>query len=130
MLLGLPIVTCGYRSNAEQNALYAQGRQSLAVVNQLRKAAGLSPIGKVEAGRVVTYKRSGQSNHNHLPSLALDVAHLQEDGSVKWDNAALLLFSRLMRYADKRITWGADWDRDGITSDEQFRDWPHFELHG
>lgn len=134
MALGLPIVTQGYRSSAEQDALFAQGRESLAEVNRLRTLADLVPFDTskpkavAEAGRIVTYKRGGQSNHNKLPSEALDVAHLQADGSVKWDNTALLLFSRLMLAADKRITWGGDWDSDGQTTDEKFRDWPHFEL--
>jgi peptidoglycan L-alanyl-D-glutamate endopeptidase CwlK len=136
MALGLPIVTQGYRSPVEQDAMFAQGRESLAQVNRLRKLAGmdlfdvLSPKAVAEAGRIVTYKQGGQSNHNKLPSEALDVAHLQADGSVKWDNASLLLFSRLMRAADKRIVWGADWDSDGQTADEHFKDWPHFELVG
>ncbi len=136
MLLGLPIITQGYRNPAEQDAIYAQGRQSFAEVNRLRKLAGLAlfdgtkPAAVAEAGRIATYKRGGQSNHNRLPSWALDVAHLQADGSVKWDNAALLLFSRLMRAADARVTWGGDWDRDGQTADETFHDWPHFELMG
>lgn len=130
MLLGLPFVTQGYRNSAEQAALYAQGRETPYRIHLLRQAAGLPDISAAEAGRIVTYKRGGQSNHNHLPSWALDVAHLQLDGSVKWDNAALLLFSQLMRMADKRITWGGDWDGDGQTADETFHDWPHFELAG
>jgi peptidoglycan L-alanyl-D-glutamate endopeptidase CwlK len=130
MALGLPIITKGYRAPAEQDALYAQGRKTPWQVHLLRVAAGLADISAAEAGRIVTYKRGGESNHNKLPSEALDVAHLQADGSVKWDNASLLLFSRLMRAADKRIVWGADWDSDGQTADEHFKDWPHFELVG
>ncbi|TDN39285.1 M15 family peptidase [Hymenobacter sp. UV11] len=130
MLLGLPIVTQGYRSSAEQDAVFAQGRETPYQIHLLRKACGLDDVSAAEAKLIVTYKRGGQSNHNHLPSWALDVAHLQADGSVKWDNAALLLFARLMRAADERITWGADWDRDGQTVDEHFQDWPHFELVG
>ena len=132
LLLGLPIVTEGYRSPAEQDALYAQGRYGLLEQNRLRLAAGLPafPAGSAEARRIVTYKRGGQSHHNHRPSWALDVAHLQADGSVKWDNAALLLFSHLMLAADARIVWGADWNHNGRTDDEHFQDWPHFELVG
>ena len=132
LLLGLPLVTEGYRSPAEQDALYAQGRYGLLEQNRLRLAAGLPAfsVGSVEARRIVTYKRGGQSHHNHQPSWALDVAHLQADGSVKWDNAALLLFSHLMLAADARIVWGADWNHNGHTDDEHFQDWPHFELVG
>jgi len=130
MALGLPIVTQGYRRPAEQDALYAQGRETPHQIQLLRQAAGLADISAAEAGRIVTYKRGGGSNHNRWPSWALDVAHLQADGSVNWDNAALLLFARLMRAADARVTWGGDWDRDGQTADETFHDWPHFELVG
>ncbi len=132
MLLGLPLVTEGYRSDAVQAAYYAQGRSGLPEVNRLRLAAGLVtfPVGSVEARRIVTYKRPGTSNHNHLPSWAIDVALLQVDGSVRWDAGALLLFSRLVRAADKRVVWGGDWDSDGRTDDEQLHDWPHFELTG
>jgi len=28
------------------------------------------------------------------------------------------------------VRWGGDWDRDGDTKDEKFRDLPHFELVG
>ncbi|MGI4822632.1 MAG: hypothetical protein ACRYFV_15590 [Janthinobacterium lividum] len=130
LLLGLPIVTEGYRSSAEQASLYAQGRETPYRIHQLRQAAGLPDISAAEAALVVTHLAAGHSNHEHLPSWAIDVAHLQADGLVKWDAGSLLLFSRLMRAADKRITWGADWDRDGLTADEKFRDWPHFELVG
>lgn len=128
MLLGLPMVVEGYRSNAVQAAYYAQGRQPVAEVRRLRRVAGLGVIEAMEAGRIITHKLPGTSEHNYYPSRAIDVAHLQADGAVTWDNAALLLFARLLRYADKRITWGGDWDKDGRTDDEKFQDWPHFEL--
>ncbi|MBD2768453.1 hypothetical protein IC235_11185 [Hymenobacter sp. BT664] len=88
------------------------------------------PAGASEAGRIVTYQKAGTSNHNKLPSWALDVALLQPDGSVKWDAGALLLFSRLMLAANARVVWGGDWDHDGCTDDQQLHDWPHFELTG
>lgn len=135
MLLGLPIVTEGYRSDAVQAAYYAQGRPKLypfSELNRLRVVAGLAqfPVGAAEAGCIITYQQAGTSNHNHLPCWAVDVALLQVDGSVKWDAAALLLFSHLMNAADKRVTWGGDWDHDGRTDDERLHDWPHFELTG
>ncbi|QKG55224.1 M15 family peptidase [Hymenobacter sp. BRD128] len=130
MLLGLPIVTEGYRSDAMQAAYYAQGRQTPYQIHLLRQAAGLGDLPAVEAKRIITYKLPGTSNHNKLPSWALDVALLQADSSVKWDPAALLLFSRLMRAADERVTWGGDWNHNGRTDDEHLNDWPHFELIG
>lgn len=128
MALGLPYVVEGHRSNAVQAAYHAQGRESVAEVRRLRRMAGLGVIEAAEARRIITYKLPGTSTHNPFPSQAIDVALLQEDGTLKWDAGALLLFSRLLRYADKRIRWGGDWDRDGRTDDEKFHDWPHFEL--
>jgi peptidoglycan L-alanyl-D-glutamate endopeptidase CwlK len=128
MALGQPIVTCGHRSAAEQTALFAQGRQPLAELNQLRKLAGLPafPAGSAEAKRVVTWVTT--SRHMELPSGALDVALLQADGSVTWDAGALEKFARLMKAADARVRWGGDWDGDGDTADEKSPDRPHFEV--
>ncbi|OGX88593.1 hypothetical protein BEN48_09465 [Hymenobacter glacialis] len=99
-LLGLPIVTEGYRSGAVQDALYARGRSA--------------------PGPVVTYKRGGESKHNVLPSRALDVAFLLADGTVVWSGLLLSKFARLMKAADARVRWGGDWPG--------FKDRPHFEV--
>ena len=132
LVLGLPFITEGYRADAVQAAYYAQGRAGLPELNRLRVLAGLPPFpfGSGEATRIITQRKPGTSNHNKLPSWALDVALLQVDGSVTWDNGALLLFSRLICYADARVTWGGDWDGDGDTTDQHLHDWPHFELVG
>ncbi len=99
-LLGLPIVTEGYRSAAAQDELYTHGRSA--------------------PGPVVTYKRGGESKHNFLPSRALDVAFLLADGSVSWSGLLLSKFARLMKAADARVRWGGDWVK--------FKDRPHFEV--
>ena len=52
-LLGLPIVTEGYRSPERQDELYTRGRSA--------------------PGPIVTYKRGGESKHNALPSRALEI---------------------------------------------------------
>ncbi|WP_375416781.1 M15 family metallopeptidase [uncultured Hymenobacter sp.] len=107
-LLGVPIITECYRSPERQDELYAQGRST--------------------PGAIVTYKRGGESNHNRRPTPAIDVAFQLEDGSVSWSGLLLSKFARLMRYADKRVRWGGDWDGDGRSDDEKFLDMPHFEL--
>ena len=99
-LLGLPIVTEGHRSAAAQDELYTRGRSA--------------------PGPVVTYKRGGESNHNALPSRALDVAFLLPDGEVSWPGLLLSKFARLMKAADARVRWGGDWLK--------FKDQPHFEV--
>ena len=98
-LAGLPIITECYRSPERQNELFEQGRS--------------------KPGPVVTYKRGGESNHNKVPTPALDVAFLLVDGSVSWSGLLLSKFARLMKAADARVHWGGDWPR--------FKDRPHFE---
>lgn len=56
------IITCGYRSIAEQDDLYAQGR--------------------TRPGKRVTCARGGQSWHNY--GLAIDVVFIR-DGKADWD---------------------------------------------
>ena len=62
----------------------------------------------------MTYKRGGESNHNVLPSVALDVAFVLADGS--WSGLLLSKFAQLVKAADARMHWG--------------RDRPHFEVQG
>jgi peptidoglycan L-alanyl-D-glutamate endopeptidase CwlK len=98
--LGLPMVTQGYRSPAEQNALYEQGR--------------------TKPGLVVTYKRGGESKHNLVPARALDVAFMLSNGQVSWSAELLAKFAGLMKEASKVVHWGGDWPG--------FKDRPHFEV--
>lgn len=99
-LVGRPIITECYRSAKRQDELYTQGRTA--------------------PGPIVTYKRGGESNHNVLPSVALDVAFLLPSGEVSWSGLLLSKFARLMKVADARVHWGGDWPG--------FKDRPHFEL--
>ena len=82
-LLALPIINQCYRSPERQDELYKQGRS--------------------KPGPIVTYKRGGESNHNKLPTPALDVAFLLPDGSVSWSGLLLSKFARLMKAADARV---------------------------
>lgn len=65
----------GLRSNEEQRAIYAQGRQTLVQVNALRKLAALAPI-SLKANVIVSKAPPGKSKHNpnkHGLSEAVDV---------------------------------------------------------
>ena len=99
-LAGRPIITECFRSVKRQDELYAQGRTT--------------------PGDIVTYKRGGESNHNVLPSVALDVAFVLPNGGVSWSGLLLSKFARLMKAADARVRWGGDWPH--------FKDRPHFEV--
>ena len=101
-LAGLPIITACYRSPERQDEIFEQGRS--------------------KPGPVVTYKRGGESNHNKVPTPALDVAFLLVDGAVSWSGLLLFKFARLMKAADARVHWGGDWPG--------FKDRPHFEVLG
>lgn len=80
------LIVYGYRSNALQTALYAQGREPLAKVNELRHNAGTYPISEIDNKHTVTNAPAGASPHNYYN--AIDIACMK-DGSKKdidWNN--------------------------------------------
>lgn len=60
------VVTSGYRTFAEQDALYKKGR--------------------TEPGKIVTNAKAGESWHNY--GLAFDVAFVKADGTIWWPNGS------------------------------------------
>ena len=95
-------VLCGYRNEVDQEKAFAEGRT------------------KVHFPR---------SKHNHFLSIAVDVVPYPID----WDN--IERFKELAKHvhavADRfgiAVRHGADWNRNGIYTDEKFVDWPHWEL--
>ncbi len=89
-------VTQGYRSDEQQAELYEQGRS--------------------KPGRIVTWAKAGESNHNHRK--AFDVAILDDSGLPTWpeDND---LWKKI---GDTGMAMGLNWG--GVWSN---RDLPHFE---
>lgn len=81
------------RTEAEQKALYAQGRESLATVNAKRKAANLGPITQAE-NKIITKAQSASFSW-HGYGLAFDIAIVDSTG--------------------KKIIWNktSDWNGDG-----------------
>lgn len=112
------LITCTWRSDAEQEALYAQGR--------------------TKPGKIVTNARAGQSAHNYtlngLPAaLAIDVVPLR-NGKPVWglsgngidDDPAdderddLELWQRVVKAGeDAGLVSASRW--------KSFREWPHLE---
>ena len=79
------IVTQGIRTNAQQDALYAQGR--------------------TKPGKVVTNAKAGQSIHNY--GVAFDIAVI-EKGVITWGNlAAYNKVGAIGRSIG--LSWGGDW---------------------
>jgi peptidoglycan L-alanyl-D-glutamate endopeptidase CwlK len=96
-------VICGYRNKVDQEKAYQAGNS---------KAHFL------------------QSPHNYKPSVAVDIVPYPLD----WNDldAFKKLGAHIMATAKKlhvSLRWGADWNMNGRTDDEKFRDFPHFELH-
>lgn len=94
------LITDGYRSNAEQDALYAQGR--------------------TKPGPIVTNAKGGQSNHNK--GIAVDFCLTNKEGTAAywtvnkdWKRVAAIAKS-------KGFEWGGDWT--------SFKDNPHLEYTG
>lgn len=94
--LGLNIIfTQTLRTNDEQVALYAQGRQSLGAVNGLREVAGMPKISVTENHRVTNAKDITSSFHGY--GMAFDIAITDSTG--------------------KKIVWTdkSDWNADGVS---------------
>ena len=97
-------VVCGHRGKKEQDDCFKSGASKLKF-----------PLSK----------------HNTLPSMAVDIAFWNGEKLV-WDaKQAAYLAGYIMATADSmgiKIRLGADWDRDGDITDENFLDLPHIEL--
>ncbi len=90
--------TSSYRSFAQQNALYAQGR--------------------TKPGPIVTKAKGGQSLHNY--GLAVDVVPLGANGQPNW-NVPNSTWQKIGAAGKKQgLEWGGDW--------KGFVDRPHFQL--
>ena len=113
-----------YRPANVQLAYHAQGRKPLAEINALRHAAGLNPIGTVEAGKIITNAMPGQSAHGFNPARAFDVQLLKLSGEVDWSDAPYHAFAGFVKAAAAKlnvaVSIGAYWPK--------FPDAPHTEL--
>jgi peptidoglycan L-alanyl-D-glutamate endopeptidase CwlK len=129
---GIPVVvTYTLRTEAEQAALYAQGRQPLIAVNALRAAAGLALIGNADNSYTVTNasgKRiadGGTGRSEHQLGIALDVCPL-ENGEAVWPSIEDPRWAQIAAvFKGHGFAWGGDWtkEKDGIDPD-----FPHYEI--
>jgi hypothetical protein len=109
----------GRRSAKVQEAYYAQGRESLGVVNALRKAAGLYALRSERDN----YKITWTLRSKHIEGLAMDVVPVDGAGNPTWDLAHYRSEFQAIRDRgfEAGLECGADWP-------ESQRDWPHYEL--
>ena len=92
------VLTAGFRSNAEQERLYQQGRTT--------------------KGRIVTHVGPGNSKHNY--GAAVDVAFVNNNGQPYWPNDPAL-WQKVGQIGESLgLRWGGNW--------QGFKDMPHFEL--
>jgi peptidoglycan L-alanyl-D-glutamate endopeptidase CwlK len=98
-------VTSTFRDAEFQDMLYAKGR--------------------TEAGPKVTNAKGGDSWHNHR--CAWDVAVLENGTTATWDKKYYQILGRVA--AELGITWGGDWNGDGVSQKEDF-DLVHFQMTG
>lgn len=72
----------------------------------------------------------GDSAHNYIPAIALDICPFPIDFNDAAKFRALAkVFVRIAKERKLPVRWGGDWDMDGDWKDERFLDWGHFELH-
>lgn len=117
---GIPlIVTCTRRSAQAQEALYAQGRADIGLVNKLRVECGLPAISEEENRRRVTNARAGDSLHQY--GVALDVVPLSA-GKPVWDAGAAIWQCVGAIGEQVGFEWAGRWKR--------FREMPHFQFTG
>jgi peptidoglycan L-alanyl-D-glutamate endopeptidase CwlK len=91
---------------------------------------------------LVSAGASRTMNSFHLPRVtrigeygcAVDLAAHVDGIGIRWDWPLYPRIARRMKAAagelGAAITWGGDWDGDGSSHDESFRDGPHFQIEG
>lgn len=116
-------ITHTLRSFEEQDALYAQGRETLEKVNEKRKIANLKPIKQFENTRV-TNAKAGDSFHNFgvAADMVLIVNGITASWDTKkdWDKDTESDWMEVVKvFEDKGWKWGGRF--------LSFKDMPHFE---
>ena len=107
-------ILCGARGEEEQTETYRTGRSKVSWPDSKHNAGPGAPRDLADAVDVLPYPIDW-SDRERICLFAGYVLGV----------AAMLRADGLM---DRRVRWGGDWDRDGMTLDERFFDGPHFEL--
>ena len=115
-------VTSTLRTEAEQAALYAQGREPLEKVNKKRVTAGMRLIGSAENKYTVTNADGVKHKSNHQWGTALDVVP-EYDGRPVWPPASDPRWKQIAGvFKAHGFEWGGDW--------KDFPDLPHYQWKG
>lgn len=118
------IVTQTLRSQEEQAAYYAQGRESLDVVNSLRKVAKLSPIQNSENKIITRAKTVWDSFHAYGRAFDIAIIHNNKvdwNENADWNDDGISDWVQLGKLAESiGLEWGGNFS--------SLRDLPHFQL--
>lgn len=126
-------ITCTARLFKCQVALYAQGRQLVTEINRLRKLAGMTEIGAVEAKKIVTWTLVSKhlvnfdnTDPNDDYSQAFDFVVLSGKTAI-WDVKASVNKNKIPDYEEVGEIaesfgweWGGRWKKSP--------DYPHIQL--
>ena len=107
----------GRRSVRVQEAYYAQGRQPLSEVNNLRERSGLYLLRSERDNYVITWTLSSM----HITGKAMDVLPVDGRGEPTWDLAHFKRTFEVIRDCGRMagLVCGADWME---------ADWPHYQI--
>jgi peptidoglycan L-alanyl-D-glutamate endopeptidase CwlK len=94
-------VACGFRSYADEDKLYLQGRFG-------------------NPGDVVTDARGGWSNHNFGCAVDCYPFLTGGDGPLNWAPKSAQFQRMVQALKAQGLAWGGDW--------QSLHDWPHFQL--
>lgn len=83
-------ITFAFRTFAEQDAIYSQGRKPLTEVNVLRKKAGLYLISQKE-NTIVSDAKAGRSLHNY--GLAFDIVDRKKGYNIDYTKLRNIAYS-------------------------------------
>ncbi len=113
------IRTSGKRTDQEQIALSAQGREPLGVVNALRVKAKMRPISEAENQNVVTWCNGVTVRSPHQDGRAMDYVPVDKKGRPCWppmSDPRWLKIAECFELAG--LEWGGRWKTP---------DYPHFQ---
>lgn len=100
----IPFKVCyTLRTEAEQQALYAQGRNNLTKVNELREEAGMDAITQAE-NHCVTWTHYSK----HLTGRAFDIYIMDAKGQPVWESPLYKEAGRIWKSIDAQNKWGGD----------------------
>lgn len=102
---------CTFRSQAEQDALYIQGRKPLDDVNAAREAVGLAPITEEQNKRRVTWKKvSIHTEREAVDYFILKNGRYCDDLKADLDRDDIPDWEEFGRIAEScGLTWGGRW---------------------